>query len=305
MLLLCCVLAGCSQAATLTGSDGGIRPDLRELCLQVVREMDAYVFDKAELRRATVQEKLDKLQELAEPDEFVASTASLTYEEEQLIANTMSMTYAAVEERWDSFFASYAELNTTLGLDLGRQWVHDEDKISDSILYETGVKDWYHRGSLNHTVGESQAAIRLVEELRATEPVEVLEVVPSRDDVRRVKVTYRESDAKPGDEYIVIMEWLPRDVYEYEIVEMVQSGASALEPEPEPEVSYVTVVSSEAKVWEQSNEDSAVVAVVYMGDKIEWTGRVSQEVMSGRRWYVVKLDDGETGYMDGQDIVEE
>jgi len=265
--------------------------------------MGAYVFDKGELRRATVQESMDKLKELVKPDEFAASTASLTYEEEQLVTSTMSMTYAAVEERWDRFFASYAELNTTLGL--GRQWVHDEDQISDSILYETGVKSWYHRGSLNDTVGESQAAIRLVEELRATEPVEVLEVVPSRDDVRRVKVTYREADAKPGDEYIVIMEWLPRDVYEYEIVETIQSGAPAPQPEPEPEVSYVTVVANEANVWEQSNEDSAVVAVVYMGDKIEWTGRVSQEVMTGRRWYVVKLDDGETGYMDGQDIVED
>ena len=313
LAFVCCfALLGCSPTrsgldigATKSG-DSDIGPGIRKLCLNLINEIEGFVFDKGDFHEETVNRQINELEKMIRPDEFEPRTQDISDKERLVVSQTISLAEEAITEDWKYFFDTYEFLRATFSLN--RSIEHDQEKIADSILYENFVKQIYHRGSLNFTVGESKAAVKRVNEIKQSSSIEISELIPSREDIRRVKVTYQFESQLMGDRSeTVIMEWLPRDVYEYEIVDVVSNNMATSSPsavEPEPEIRYVTVVSDDAQIRETSSDNGAVLSTALKGDRIRWTGRTAREVMTGRKWYLVTLDDGGTGYMDGKDIEE-
>jgi len=277
----------------------GVRKDIYRLCLDASREIEHYVFDKASINQEVMQTTIKQLNNYTHPDEFAkAPSSSLSDEEKRMINSTLSMINASSNEKWNDFFVTYTDLGQQLPLK--RKPVHDKQMILDSLIYEDFVEQIYHRGSLNYTKGESNAAQSKVAMLKQTMSVEIVNITPSNQDPRRVKVTYTVKGDEPST---VIMEWLPRDVYEYEVVERERKPAKP-EATTNPPDQFLKVTAQQASVRESLSTKSEVIYVAARGELLEFTGRYSQEVYTGRKMYVVKIGD-KFGYVSSTEAEEQ
>ncbi|MFC4602045.1 hypothetical protein [Cohnella hongkongensis] len=102
------------------------------------------------------------------------------------------------------------------------------------------------------------------------------------------------------------MEWLPRDLFGYEVVERLSpsSAPAPSQPEAEPANHYVTVVADIAEVRDNPFGKGELILIVKKGDRLQWTGRSVRDVATGKYSYLVMLEGGETGYMIQEDIEE-